>query len=88
MKNEKLKLFITHLLPVIRIYAPDKNVKLRICDGLRRPRMAHLGEGLQVCDRCGKMGPRGTFVSIYFGPHGEKIDLCRGCLEKGGELKT
>jgi len=32
-----------------------------------------------ACDVCGRM--TNEVIPIYFGSHGEKIDLCRYCLE-------
>jgi len=46
---------------------------------------ACIGESLISCDRCGAVGKVGEFPRVYFGPHGEHIDLCRRCFE--GEEK-
>jgi len=43
---------------------------------------------LYVCDRCGVATTR--IFSFYFGPEGQKVDLCKKCLLKGkpgGEKK-
>ena len=33
------------------------------------------------CDVCGKVVEREQIVSIYHGPHGEKIDFCSRCFK-------
>jgi len=43
---------------------------------------ALLGEGLASCDNCGHAAPTEEFATFYFGEHGEKLDLCRRCLER------
>ncbi|MEM4004674.1 MAG: hypothetical protein QXM43_03450 [Desulfurococcaceae archaeon] len=34
------------------------------------------------CDRCGHVDLRRKFVTIYFGPHGEKVDFCPKCFDR------
>jgi hypothetical protein len=43
---------------------------------------ACLGEGLASCDNCGHAAPTEEIATFYFGEHGEKLDLCRRCLER------
>ena len=45
---------------------------------------ALLGEGLASCDVCGRAEPMHEFVTIYFGEHGEHVDLCGRCLDADG----
>ena len=33
------------------------------------------------CDRCGAVVEREQIISIYHGPHGEKIDFCSRCFK-------
>ncbi|MEM2003140.1 MAG: hypothetical protein QXH97_01985 [Candidatus Bathyarchaeia archaeon] len=42
---------------------------------------ASLGEGLTSCDVCGHVDKAERFVSIYHGPHGEKVDYCIDCFD-------
>jgi hypothetical protein len=51
---------------------------------MEKLRKALLGEGLASCDRCGHAAPMHEFTTIYFGEHGEHIDLCRACLDVDG----
>jgi len=45
---------------------------------------ALLGEGLASCDSCGHVAPMHEFATIYFGEHGEHMDLCPKCLDADG----
>ena len=45
----------------------------------RRAREASLGEGQISCDGCGRV--TGKIVTLYFGEHGEKVDLCAKCIK-------
>ena len=45
---------------------------------------AGIGEGLSTCDRCGFVDKTQTFISIYHGPHGEKVDYCSKCFDREG----
>jgi hypothetical protein len=39
------------------------------------------GEGYLVsCDRCGALAQPEKIVSLFYGPRGEKVDLCRRCF--------
>jgi hypothetical protein len=51
---------------------------------MEKLRKALLGEGLASCDRCGHAAPMHEFTMIYFGAHGEHMDLCRACLDTDG----
>jgi hypothetical protein len=46
-------------------------------------RKALLGEGLASCDVCGHAAPIHEFTALYFGVHGEHVDLCSKCLSIG-----
>lgn len=47
-----------------------------------RIREASIGDGLKSCDVCGHVDKAEGFVSIYHGPHGEKMDYCSKCFER------
>ena len=49
---------------------------------LARISEAAMGEGLAVCDRCGRVVKTKEVISIFHGPHGEKTDLCRPCSRR------
>ncbi|MEM4883902.1 MAG: hypothetical protein QXK53_07710 [Nitrososphaerota archaeon] len=51
--------------------------------GKPRVREAAIGEGMQSCDICGRVGKVGEFASIYFGDKGQKLDVCSTCLKEG-----
>ncbi|MEM3398503.1 MAG: hypothetical protein QXO75_01455 [Nitrososphaerota archaeon] len=78
--SRKQKFIVRYLLPIVRLH-PNENSKIMIRNSRSRPKMAHLGEGLRSCDRCGRVDRINQFICIYHGPHGEKTDLCKKCFE-------